>query len=76
MARIDIDIEDYLDEVDTSSLIDELKRRKDEVTEKDWREMEVPVFKDGEAVLKYFKKRLGLREWHDKKRLIREIEEL
>jgi hypothetical protein len=29
MARIDIDIEDYLDEVDTDSLIEELKSRRD-----------------------------------------------
>lgn len=29
MARVDIDIEDYLDEVDTDVLIEELKTRKD-----------------------------------------------
>ena len=37
MSRVDIDIEDYLDEVDTDTLIEELKTRKD--LPKEWHDL-------------------------------------
>jgi hypothetical protein len=37
MARVDIDIEDYLDEVDTDTLIEELKTRTD--LPKEWEDL-------------------------------------
>ncbi|MFW9597560.1 MAG: hypothetical protein ACMV0Y_06365 [Paludibacter sp.] len=37
MASVDIDIEDYLDEVDTDTLIEELKTRKD--LPKEWHDL-------------------------------------
>lgn len=77
MARIDIEIEDYLDEVDTKYLVQELEKRKDyKVTELDLRNLDIPQFKTPELLLSYLKRILHLREWHDKKRIIQEIESL
>jgi hypothetical protein len=80
MARIDIDVEDYLDEVDTKYLVQELKKRHDltkyAVDFKDMYQPEIPKFKGPEQLLNYIKLILGLRIWHDKKRIIKEIEQL
>ena len=77
MARIDVEIEDYLDEVNTKYLVQELKRRKDLKDYKlDIDQFEVPSFETPDALLKFLKRILGLREWHDKKRIISEIEQL
>jgi len=77
MARIDVEIEDYLDEVDTKYLVQELKKRKDfKITELNLNDIEIPQFKTPELLLYYLKKLLHLREWHDKNRIIKEIQEL
>jgi hypothetical protein len=77
MARIDIEIEDYLDEVDTKYLVRELNKREGfKITEFDLNKIEIPSFKTPELLLSYLKKILHLREWHDKKRIINEIESL
>jgi len=77
MARIDIEIEEYLDEVDTKYLVQELKKRKDL---RDYKvnidTIEIPEFKTPEQILSFIKKLLHLREWHDKTRIIKEIEQL
>jgi len=77
MARIDIEIEDYLDEVATKYLVRELERRKGL---KDYKinidSIEIPEFQTPEKLLSYLKKLLHLREWHDKRRIIVEIEQL
>jgi hypothetical protein len=77
MARIDIEIEDYLDEVATKYLIQELKKRADfKPSDIDLTDIEIPKFKTSDQLLKFIKQLLGLREWHDKKRIIKEIEDL
>jgi hypothetical protein len=77
MARIDIEIEEYLDEVDTKYLIQELQKRKDLINFRlDIDLFQIPEFKNSDQLLKYIKKLLGLREWHDKDRIISEIKEL
>lgn len=76
MARIDIEIEDYLDEVDSKYLIQELQKRKDVKIPFDLSYFELPQFKNSEQVLSFIKKVLHLREWHDKERIINEIKEL
>jgi hypothetical protein len=77
MARIDIEIEDYLDEVDTKYLVQELQKRKDiDLSLFDLNNIDIPKFKTPEQLLSYLKRLLGLREWHDKKRIIQEIESL
>jgi hypothetical protein len=59
---VDIDILDYLDEVSTQELIKELLSRKDK-------------FETPEKLLT-IKMILGLKEYHTKERLIKEIESL
>ena len=85
MARIDIEIEDYLDEVRTEYLVNEIVKRKDAVTEilkhKEIKianidEFAIPSFNTSEDVLKYIRLVLSLKPWHDKKRIIQEIEQL
>lgn len=77
MARIDIEIEDYLDEVDTRYLVQELQKRKDLKNYKiKLDQFDLPDFKNSNEIFEYIKKVLGLREWHDKDRVIAEIREL
>ena len=77
MARIDIEIKEYLDEVDTKYLVQELNKRKDRNNYRiDIDDYDIPIFKDSEQLLKYIKRLLGLRQWHDKNRVISEIKEL
>jgi hypothetical protein len=77
MARIDIEIEDYLDEVDTKYLVQELKKRKDFKDFKfDIDQIEIPIFDTSTQLLSFIKKCLGLRQWHDKDRIINEIKSL
>lgn len=89
MARIDIEIEDYMDEVRTEYLVKECLRRHDfykimeaerkaETAEflKNPDKMILPEFKTSDQLLSYIKRLLGLRQWHDKKRVISEIENI
>lgn len=79
MARIDVEIEDYLDEVDTKYLVRELEKRRDIKEFIDTNTLvniELPEFRNRQELLKYIKKLLGLRLWHDKQRVISEIEDL
>lgn len=83
---IDIDIEDYINEISTHSLISELASRKNVVT--DFRRIGIDILKeidDDEIIadlkerydtLSLIKKVLDIRSWHDKKRIIQEIESL
>jgi hypothetical protein len=83
MARIDIDIEDYLDEVSTRDLLSELKIRKNFISEV--KTLGIDILKeipdddliayliDNYSKEKLIKKILCLREWHDKERIIEEI---
>lgn len=78
MARIDIEIEDYLYEVDTKYLVNELRKRKDGINQLglDPEEIEIPKFKTPDHKLRFIKLILGLRQWHDKERVISEIQSL
>lgn len=82
MARIDVEIEDYLDEVRSEYLFRELKRRKDfSDLIKDYNDelkpkYIIPDFKTSEQLLDFIKVVLKLQKWHDKKRIIQEIESL
>ena len=63
---IDIDIEDYLDEISTEVLLDELKRRGKEIKA-------IYEFKSDTKKMNYIKAIFGLREIHTKERLLEEI---
>ena len=76
MAHIDIEIEDYLYEVDTKYLVQELQKRKDVKNFKLPSDLDMPEFDHPAQKLSYIKKLLGLREWHGKDRIISEIKEL
>lgn len=78
MALIDIEIEDYLDEVDTKYLVQELLKRKNRKKYKSnpLDDLDIPNFNNPEQLLTYIKRLLKLRQWHDKKRIIAEIEQL
>jgi hypothetical protein len=82
MARIDIEIEDYLDEVRTEYLFKEIKKRKDfkdfikEYIDEEMPKYIIPEFKTSIEILDFIKLVLGLKKWHDKKRIINEIESL
>jgi len=77
MAQIDIEIEDYLDEVDTKYLVQELQKRKDCKEYKIKLDLDyLPDFKNSNEIFKYIRRVLGLREWHDKERVIEEIRNL
>lgn len=77
MARIDVEIEEYLDEVSTKYLVQELEKRHDLKDYKiDLYNIEIPEFKNGMQLLSYIKKLLGLREFHDMDRIISEIKSL
>ena len=83
MASIDIDIEDYLDTVRTVYLFKELKRRsdfknyiKEYIEETITDKMPIPEFDSSDEMLKYIKALLHLRPWHDKSRIIQEINSL
>lgn len=81
MARIDIEIEDYLDEVDTKYLVKELAKRNDVSKYKPLMnnipdDFDLPEFKTKEQVLNYIKRILQLKPWHEKDRVIAEIKEL
>jgi hypothetical protein len=82
MARIDIEIEEYLDEVRTELLFRVLKKRKDfDILMKDYIDEHTPEYllpelETGDQVLRFIKIVLRLNPWHDKKRIIQEIESL
>jgi hypothetical protein len=82
MARIDIEIEDYLDEVRTEYLFKELERRKDfpdfikQYVQETTPKYIIPDFNLPEQVLDFIKITLRLKPWHDKARIIKEIEAL
>lgn len=68
--NVDVDLE--MDEIDTQDLKDELERRKEEINDEDF----VPSFKTTDELLKYLNKVVGLKIWHSKERLIKEINDL
>lgn len=73
--KIDIDIEDYLDEVETKHLQAELMRRKRTLAiDDDWTDLQ-PVTDPGELkqVLLHL---LDLRAWHGKTRILQTIDEI
>ena len=78
MARIDvdIDIEDYLDEVDDDDLIDELNSRGYNILKNKKTDIEIPEFKSRDELRKYLFELMGLRPWHDQARLLDEINDL
>ena len=82
MARIEVEIEEYLDEVRTEILFRELKKRKDfkELIENEMDEVTpkyiIPDFKIPEEVLAFLRLVLRLKPWHDKERIISEIKSL
>jgi hypothetical protein len=88
MARIDIEIEDYLDEVTTKYLVRELLTRKDfnEVLKSenskyekrtelfdDPKKFPLPDYKYTDDMVVYIKRILRLKQWHTKNRIIEEI---
>jgi len=82
MARIDIEIEEYLDEVRSKYLFDELKKRKDFkiLIEDYYQEMKlayiIPDFKVSDDVLDFLKIVLNLKKWDTKDKIIEAIKEL
>jgi len=74
MARIEVEIEDYLDEIDDKYLIKELKKRKYNVVLSEY--PEYPKFDTPDELLTYIKGLLGLKPWHGKEQIIKEISEL
>jgi hypothetical protein len=85
MARIEVEIEDYLDEVDTKYLVRELLKRNDyekvlieenRKTALSINDIILPEFKTSDQILVYIKRLLGLKPWHDKDRIISEINNL
>jgi len=82
--EVDVDIEDYLDEVESKYLVKELNQRGFNIPEeievkKDNYGKEIysfPVFKTKEDLLRFVKEAIGLKPWHDKERVINEIKEL
>lgn len=78
---VDIDIVDYLDEVSDEELIDELNdrgykidKKKRSTQNKD--EYEFPEFKTTMDLKKFIYAAFGLKTWHTKERLLKEIDEL
>ena len=83
MALIDIEVEEYLDEVRTVYLFKELKKREDfkdyikeYITETTPDKIPIPEFYSSDEMLQYIKALLHLRPWHDKNRIIQEITSL
>jgi hypothetical protein len=84
MARINIDIEDYLDEVNTEILISELSKRSVKKTsylsEIDLSEIDLKdllfELQERKSNLDIFRLILGLKKWHGKTEIIKEIEAL
>lgn len=76
MITIDIEVEDYLDKVETKYLVQELLKRKDLKKYNLNDDNYIPKFKTSDELLRYLKKLLCLREWHDKDRIIAEIKAL
>jgi hypothetical protein len=79
---VDVDIEDYLDECESKYLIRELNKRGFNIPEKDpykkrnKKRYIFPEFETPEEVISFLKEAVGLKQFHDKKRLINEIEAL
>ncbi|MDR0692556.1 MAG: hypothetical protein LBF69_05920 [Prevotellaceae bacterium] len=68
MARIEIDLDDYVDKISTEVLLDELKRRGKDIAA-------IHEFKTDTEKINYLKAIFGLREFHDKERLLEEIKQ-
>lgn len=74
---VDIDMADIdMSDIDTEDLIEELENRKRKGKEI----INIPkigfVFENSKELLNHFKECLGLREFHTKERIIKEIQEL
>lgn len=82
MARIEVEIEEYLDEVRTEILFRELKKRKDfkdfieSYYDEETPKYIIPAFDTSEQLLDFLKIVLKLQKWHDKERIISEIKSL
>lgn len=72
-VNVDVDID--MSEIDTEDLIEELQKRK-----RKGRDIPIPridyTFDTSKELLNHFKECLGLREFHTKERIIKEIQEL
>ena len=66
MALIDIDIEDYVDDISTETLLSELRSRGKELSA-------IYEFKTDIEKINYLKSIFGLQERHSKWRLLEEI---
>ncbi len=71
LIKVDINIDEYLDEVDTSDLLEELECRS-----VDFEKSFDYDFKTPKHQYNAVKKVLGLREFHDKERVLRELQDL
>ncbi len=67
---IEVDTDDILMDVDTDDLISELKLRNVKCIRGNYKKMELSQ-KDSQ--ISVIRQVLGLREWHDKNRIIQEI---
>lgn len=85
MALIEIEIENYLGDIDTKYLVNELLKRKDavrelfkhkEIKDSNINELLIPVFRTTEDTLDYIRLILRLKKWHSKESIIAEIEQL
>lgn len=82
-VTVNIDIDDIIDEIDDDVLVDELNRRGYNIKQKKIRtslhnldDYEYPDFKTKEELLLFIKGVLGSRSWHDKNRVLDEINDL
>jgi hypothetical protein len=71
--NLTVDVEIDMDDIETSDLIKELSRRKQKIEDDQINKTEFSSIKE---MLNHFKKCLGLREFHTKERIIKEIQEL
>ena len=83
LIEVDIDLEDYLDEVKSRYLVKELNKRGYKIPEKkedvDVKEESEFTFRDFETapdVIKFLKKFMGLQHYQDNERLLTEIKDL
>ena len=75
-VSVNVDVEIDMSDIDTEDLVEELLKRKRKGKEI----IDIPkvgyVFDNSKELLNHFKECLGLREFHTKERIIKEIQEL
>jgi hypothetical protein len=74
-VSLNVDIEIDLSEINSDDLYNELTRRKGKERTIHFTELNIQ-FKDSKELLNHLKNCLGLREFHTKERIIKEIQEL